>query len=384
MSVYCTYPWRQLFSDSYGVYMPCCMATVDHPHDGCWHGAKSDFPAPKVSEVSPSEFFYSDYMKQLRSDMRSGEVTPLINKVCANCINEEKKGGKGLRTPSWKEPLGRAISVKLKLYGNVCNLSCYMCRIKDSSSRIKQTEKLMEIDPEFGEMLEYDKLTYDMKHGGVSYNVIEDIKKLAPKIEKIYIIGGEPFIMPRHYEVLDALIEIGQAKNIILKYHTNLTKLEWKGNHIFDYIKEFYGCEINWSLEALGEQNDYIRFGSNWESNLENYHKIKKHARVWANVCASSLSILSLDKTIEWMKSEDLEYSINNIQEPRPCRIDSLHPKIREQLLPIYKGTILESELSAEVEDWEERWEELLRYLKALDKVNKTDYTKVFPLLNIK
>ena len=384
MSVYCTYPWRQLFSDSYGVYMPCCMATVDHPHDGCWHGAKSDFPAPKVSEVSPSEFFYSDYMKQLRSDMRSGEVTPLINKVCANCINEEKKGGKGLRKPSWKEPLGRVISVKLKLYGNVCNLSCYMCRIKDSSSRIRQTEKLMEIDPEFGEMLEYDKLTYDMKHGGVSYNVIEDIKKLAPKIEKIYIIGGEPFIMPRHYEVLDSLIEIGQAKNIILKYHTNLTKLEWKGNHIFDYIKEFYGCEINWSLEALGEQNDYIRFGSNWESNLENYHKIKKHARVWANVCASSLSILSLDKTIEWMKSEDLEYSINNIQEPRPCRIDSLHPKIREQLLPIYKGTILESELSAEVEDWEERWEELLRYLKALDKVNKTDYTKVFPLLNIK
>ena len=49
MSVYCTYPWKQLFSDSYGVYMPCCMATVDHPHDGFWHGAKSDFHAPKVS-----------------------------------------------------------------------------------------------------------------------------------------------------------------------------------------------------------------------------------------------------------------------------------------------------------------------------------------------
>jgi len=384
MSVYCTYPWKQLFSDSYGVYMPCCMATVDHPHDGCWHGAKSDFPAPKVSEVSPSEFFYSDYMKQLRSDMRSGEVTPLINKVCANCINEEKKGGKGLRTPSWKEPLGRVISVKLKLYGNVCNLSCYMCRIKDSSSRIKQTEKLMQIDPKFGEMLEYDKLTDEMKHGGVNYNVIEDIKKLAPKIKKIYIIGGEPFIMPRHYEVLNALIETGQAKNIVLKYHTNLTKLEWEGNNIFDYIKKFKGCEINWSLEALGERNNYIRFGSEWESNLKNYYKVKKYAQVWGNVCTSSLSILSLHKTIEWMKNEGLGYSFNNIQEPRPCRIDSLHPKIREQLLPIYKGTILESELSAEVEDWEERWEELLRYLKALDKVNKTDYTKVFPLLNIK
>ena len=258
-----------------------------------------------------------------------------------------------------------------------------MCRIKDSSSRIKQTEKLIEIDPEFGEMLEYDKLTDEMKHGGFNYNVTEDIKKLAPRIQKIYIIGGEPFIMPKHYEILNALIEIDQAKNIILKYHTNLTKLEWKGNHIFDYIKKFKSCDINWSLEGLGEQNDYIRFGSNWESNLENYYKIKKHARVWANVCASSLSILSLHKTIEWMKSEGLSYTINNILEPRPCRIDSLHPKIREQLLPMYINTELESALSANVEDWQDRWEELLRYLRALDQVNKTDYTKVFPELII-
>ena len=133
----------------------------------------------------------------------------------------------------------------------------------------------------------------------------------------------------------------------------------------------------------MGEQNDYIRFGSDWKSNLENYYKIKKHAKVWANVCASSLSILSLHKTIEWMKSEGLGYSINNIQEPRPCRIDSLHPKIREQLLPMYRNTTLESALSAKIENWEERWEELLKYLRALDEVNKTDYTKVFPELVI-
>ena len=382
MSVYCNYPWKQLFSDSYGVYMPCCMATVDHPHNGCWNSGKSDFPAPKVDEISPSEYYYSDYMKQLRSDMKSGEVTPLINKVCANCIKEEKEGRVSGRVPKAKTPWGRIIEVKLRLYGNVCNLSCYMCRIKDSSSRIKQTEKLMQIDPKFGEMLEYDKLTDEMKYGGVNYNVVEDIKKLAPKIKKIYIIGGEPFIMPRHYEVLNALIEIGQAKNIILKYHTNLTKLEWEGNHIFDYIKKFKGCEINWSLEALGERNNYIRFGSEWESNVKNYYKIKKYAQdICGNVCTSSLSILSLHKTIEWMKNEGLDYSFNNIQEPRPCRIDSLHPKIREKLLPMYKGTTIESSLSAEIENWEERWDELLRYLKALDKVNKTDYTKVFPEL---
>ncbi len=73
------------------------------------------------------------------------------------------------------------------------------------------------------------------------------------------------------------------------------------------------------------------------------------------------------------MKSEGLGYSINNIQEPRPCRIriDSLHPKIREQLLPMYRNTTLESSLSAKIENWEERWEELLKYLRARSKQNR-------------
>ena len=96
-------------------------------------------------------------------------------------LRKRKKVEKVQESLNLNEPLGRIIEVKLRLYGNVCNLSCYMCRIKDSSSRIKQTEKLMQIDPKFGEMLEYDKLTDEMKHGGVNYNVIEDIKKISTK-----------------------------------------------------------------------------------------------------------------------------------------------------------------------------------------------------------
>ena len=49
----------------------------------------------------------------------------------------------------------------------------------------------------------------------------------------------------------------------------------------------------------------------------------------------------------------------------------------------MYRNTTLESSLSAKIENWEERWEELLKYLRALDEVNKTDYTKVFPELVI-
>jgi hypothetical protein len=76
-----------------------------------------------------------------------------------------------------------------------------------------------------------------------------------------------------------------------------------------------------------------------------------------------------------------LEYYLLDVQDPIPCRVDSLHPKIRSKLLEEYKGTVVENLLSTNVSDWETRWENLIRYLNVLDMVNNTDYKKVFPIL---
>ena len=68
---------------------------------------------------------------------------------------------------------------------------------------------------------------------------VEQIVELAPYIRSIKVIGGEPLIMKKHYEMLDALIETGHAKDIRIKYQTNLTKTA-KGKHsIFKYIPKF-------------------------------------------------------------------------------------------------------------------------------------------------
>lgn len=49
----------------------------------------------------------------------------------------------------------------------------------------------------------------------------------------------EPLIMKRQYELLDALIECDEAKNIIIKYQTNFTKMKAGRHNIFDYIPKF-------------------------------------------------------------------------------------------------------------------------------------------------
>ena len=78
------------------------------------------------------------------------------------------------------------------------------------------------------------------KTKGVNAQVLE----LAPYIRSIKIIGGEPLVMKKHYELLEKIIESGHAKHIYLKYQTNLTKTK-KGRHnIFTYIPHFKNVSI--------------------------------------------------------------------------------------------------------------------------------------------
>ena len=68
---------------------------------------------------------------------------------------------------------------------------------------------------------------------------VEQIVELAYILEVLKLSVVEPLIMKKHYEMLDALIETGHAKDIRIKYQTNLTKTA-KGKHsIFKYIPKF-------------------------------------------------------------------------------------------------------------------------------------------------
>jgi organic radical activating enzyme len=386
---YCTKPFTDIYSDGFGRYMPCCHATVNHPNKP---QDISSFTSMSVDETSLMEWYNSHQLKQLREDMKIGKITPLISDVCRKCIASEKIGLKSDRIEYVGDLEERSLFIKMRLFGNSCNLSCYMCNIKNSSKRISQTQKMIEIDPFIGELLGYDNLPEALKNGdGFDYSIsnpevfarcITDLKNIAPKIREINIIGGEPFIMASHYKVLDALIECGESKNIILSYTSNLTKLTWSGCRVIDYLKYFKEVNISWSLESIKEKNNYIRFGSSWDELVSNVNVIRPLVSKFdTTICLTSLSILNLDETLNWCKEMDLTYHLLDVQDPIPCRVDSLHPIIRSKLLEKYKGSVVENLLSVNVDDWKERWNNLIRYLNALDTVNNTDYKKVFPIL---
>jgi organic radical activating enzyme len=391
MSIFCRYPFDHIYSDSTGMMMPCCAATTNHPNRP---HVDSKFPCRPIED---GMFSYRDLpeMKQLRSDMmRKNPYTDLVKDVCRNCIRQEEEGKESDRVPIDARPHGRIYEVKVRIFGNTCNLQCYMCHIRNSSNRIRQTEKMIEHDEKIADFLAYDTVPDNLKKNGGTMDPIDfdrcldEIKKNAHKINVLYIIGGEPFVMGLHYKVLDALIECGEAKNITLKYDSNLTKLQWEGCKIVEYIHKFRKVLVSWSIESYGKYDEYIRFPTKWEDAVKNYHLLaeRPNTKIDVAITLSALSVLHLDELMTWLKSEKLDSHWNTLDTPEVCRIDSLHPEIRKRLSEKYAGTELEflcSYLDVVVDDWESRWYDLLRYLKSVDFVNGTDYKKTFPELNI-
>jgi len=372
--------------------MPCCHAHVDHPYKTDRPG---DFPTAAV-EDGILNYWQSPEMRQLRLDMMKPEMTDTIRSVCRQCIHNEESNLPTPRLPSAVVPLGRVVDIKLRLFGNTCNLACYMCNIKNSSHRISQTERMMKHTPEVRDYLAYDDLTEDLKKDG-GFDLLEqspevfdklmgDIKKLAPKIKMITIIGGEPMILPSHYKVLDVLVESGQAEHIRLAYVSNLTKLQWKGCKVLDYFDKFKSVQIKWSIEGVDKYDEYIRFPTKWKTVEENLDIIRAHPKVElsVNTTVSSLSIINMDLLMDYLQNRGLRCTFVTVDTPEIATVGFLHPNIRKRLSNKYRGTNLDflcKELDKYYEDWEERWDKKIKYLNSIDFVNGTNWKETFPEL---
>jgi len=79
-------------------------------------------------------------------------------------------------------------------------------------------------------------------------------------VDEIYFAGGEPLIMPEHYQILDRLLELGRT-DVNIRYSTNFSKLVFKKKHIFEYWKHFPNLELYISIDGVGKLGEYVRKG---------------------------------------------------------------------------------------------------------------------------
>ena len=361
---YCSAAFHHIYSSSGGNYKLCC-----HSYD-----TTSEVAKYHVDKVPPFEYFLSDEMEDIRNKMLEGEYIP----GCEKCYNIEESGHRSPRQRRFnKKKILTEVSeveLKLRIFGNHCNLSCYMCIPFNSSTRAKELKE-MGIYDEISKGKNYEASIRYKDWKVVEKNILDNMHL----VETLHLTGGEPFLLPKHYDFLEKIPD-EYAKNIILTYDTNLTVLEYKGRSVFDYIDKFKEIKLSVSCDHYGKKLEWIRYPIDYLQFEENIRTVRnrkdKISIIAINVTTSILNVEDLyDIRTYYLDKFGIESKfINVVNGPSYLNVKN-HP-LKEELYEKYKDDFAMDlvcrnlKMDTDINEWNYG----IDYIKKLDKHRGTNY----------
>jgi glutamate-1-semialdehyde 2,1-aminomutase len=138
----------------------------------------------------------------------------------------------------------------------------------------------------------------------------------------MYIVGGEPLLIQRHYEFLDSLISKGIAGQMTLEYNSNITTIPERAWNLW---RHFGQVSVGASMDGVGAVNDYIRHPSRFASVAANLHKLdvaEGNFRIRTSTTVSVFNILHLTEFLKWK----LEQNFKRVTWPVQNALLACHP----------------------------------------------------------
>jgi radical SAM protein with 4Fe4S-binding SPASM domain len=268
----CPVPWMHLNFEPNGKVVPCCLTST------------YNYFAGDLNKQTIDEIWNSDNMKDLRQQMINGEEP----EICSKCFDREKVTGESGRTyhikdfpelmkdiPNITLKDGTCTKMELKYwdfrFSNLCNFKCRSCGPRYSSAWVPDAKKLGYTDQEKVWNIESvdDKTNFDF------------LKDQVQHVQKIYFAGGEPLLMPEHWQIMDMLVE-NERFDVKLSYNTNCSTLTYGGKNIVDYWKQwqFGKLEVWPSIDEIGDRAELIRSGTVWSKIEANLQELIKYENI--------------------------------------------------------------------------------------------------------
>ena len=363
---FCILPWMHLATTSTGNLRVCCNSV---PGDNLIR--KEDGTPYKLFKDSMLEAWNSNTYKAIREQLLNGERPDM----CTRCFREEDSGITSARqnwNNKWQEDVNYTVDapfnikyVDLRL-SNLCNLKCRMCNPYSSNMWVKEWGLVEDALSEG----EYNRLkTMNWPEEEKTW---ENLYSIAHTVEEIYLTGGEPTIIKEQHRLLDYFIDNGTAKNIRLKYNTNLTNVP---NHLLDKWKQFKRVQLNCSIDAVGKLDRYIRYPSNWETIQQNFETIRQldNANIEIHCTVQMYNILRLHELVEWAKPYGHKIYLNILNHPDYLNIRVLPEELKQQAKQSLQAHLNVPKMQGVIdymfaEDWSDTLEKFVKYTRALDE----------------
>ena len=375
MKPFCVLPYVQFSTTVSGDYQACCIAKQQKEN---------------IIDISPLEFFNSNHMKQLRYDMLQENISPLIKDTCYKCIINEKNTGNSKRLQNLYTTRDDKVGVlkqstlknisenkdvnltptdmdsfKIKIFGNLCNLKCTMCNPNG------EWNKPAIINPS--------------KHMDMN-KFLNDLKIVLPTTNQIEIVGGEPFLYPETFELVNWIVENDLAKNLEIRFVTNGMTENFDLFSLFKYFKQ---VTVMFSVDGFGKKDEYIRTGTNWEEKvmlMKNVAQIPK-VKMSFSTTTQLLNIGYLDEIHDFITNTfGITPRLNNsLSFPNWARAVNVPKKIANKYLKRYENKRFNNKpyhiktLSNDKERHHHLFEYAIKRYKQFDKRRNTNLLDVYP-----
>ena len=379
---FCILPWMHLATNASGTLRVCCNSKP-----GKNFIEKQDGSFYKLFRDDIEQAWNSETYRTIRQQLLNGERP----EMCERCFREEDAGISSARQSANKKwckegdvyeetaPFDiRYVDLRL---GNLCNLKCRMCNPYASNQWVKEWNANTSYNGK--DISAEEKTRLSKMDWPENEKTWQNLFSIAHTVEEIYLTGGEPTIIQEQHKLLDYFIDNGTAKDIRLKYNTNLTNVP---KHLLEKWSKFKKLQLNCSIDATHELDRYIRYPSDWKTIERNFEYIRQldNANIEIHCTVQMYNILRLPELIRWATPYNHKIYFNILNHPEylniRCLPEQLKTQAHRQLLPYYelpkvKG-IIDYMLA---EDWSWRLPDFYNYTRTLDKGRNENLYSIVP-----
>lgn len=320
-NIWCVAPFSSMFIKEWNgksTILPCCVMDTE-----------TNFIQLDQTKTFKNNFDNFSYLREefVEAELRSEKYTK-----CGSCVmnlensqrfshNAEANFNKHI--DYIKNPTLTYLHIN---FSNRCNLACRMCGVNSSSMLGRESiPHLFDKPTAFFEKIYLDTQSMFYK------SILENLEN----IRYLHFSGGEPFLQPGMWDILEHLEKINRF-DVTLQYNTNGTvKLNKRQKELLLKFKEI---QFHISMDGIKELAEYIRTGLNWNSWLRNFKDLKSIFNPEIIVTVSVYNLNNLDQIFNFFKFEEqVKCTLNYVYTPLYLCINQISPTAKDYIRKKYE-----------------------------------------------